>query len=153
MKKWKWKLNIRRVDVERMLVLCASALVVALALRQDQPASTYEDTALSNVSAVSDTALLTAAETQPTVVYYQDGEGYLVPVTRQVDKTDGIAKATLALMVQSSANDLAAARLGLKTTVPEGVKFDLDIADLTRWTRSPSCLTARSAASSPGVPT
>lgn len=129
MKKWKWKLNIRRVDVERMLVLCASALVVALALRQDQPASTYEDTALSNVSAVSDTALLTAAETQPTVVYYQDGEGYLVPVTRQVDKTDGIAKATLALMVQSSANDLAAARLGLKTTVPEGVKFDLDIAD------------------------
>ncbi|MBR3743089.1 MAG: GerMN domain-containing protein [Clostridia bacterium] len=129
MKKWKWKLNIRRVDVERMLVLCASALVVALALRQDQPASaTYEDTSLSNVSLVTDTTLLTAAETQPTVVYYQDGEGYLVPVTRQVDKTDGIAKATLNLMVQSSANDLAAARLGLKTTVPEGVKFDLDIS-------------------------
>ncbi len=128
MKKWKWKLNIRRVDVERMLVLCASALVVALALRQDQPASTYEDTVLSNVSPVTETTLLTAAETQPTMVYYQDGEGYLVPVTRQVDKTDGIAKATLNLMVQSSANDLAAARLGLKTTVPEGVKFDLDIA-------------------------
>ena len=52
-----------------------------------------------------------------------------MPVTRQVDKTDGIAKATLNLMVQSSANDLAAARLGLKTTVPEGTKFDLDIAD------------------------
>ena len=30
MKKWKWKLNIRRVDVERMLVLCASALVISL---------------------------------------------------------------------------------------------------------------------------
>ena len=88
MKKRNWKLNIRRVDVERMLILCASALVVALALRQDQT----------------------------------------VP-TRQVDKTDGIAKATLSLMVQSSANDLAAARLGLKTTVPEGTKFDLDIAD------------------------
>ena len=52
-----------------------------------------------------------------------------MPVTRQVGKTDGIAKATLALMVQSSANDLAAARLGLKTTVPEGTTFDLDIAD------------------------
>ncbi len=129
MKKEKWKLNIRRVDVERMLVLCASALVVALALRQDQPASTYEDTLLSSVSAARETTLLTAAETMPTVVYYQDGEGYLVPVTRQVDKTDGIAKATLALMVQSGANDLAAARLGLKTTVPEGVTFDLDIAD------------------------
>ena len=129
MKKWKWKLNIRRVDVERMLVLCASALVVALALRQDQPAAVYEENVLSSVPLVSDAALLTAAETQPTVVYYQDGEGYLVPVTRQVDKTDGIAKATLNLMVQSGANDLAAARLGLKTTVPEGVTFDLDIAD------------------------
>ena len=129
MKKWKWKLNIRRVDVERMLVLCASALVVALALRQDQPAAVYEENVLSGVPLVSDAAVLTAAETQPTVVYYQDGEGYLVPVTRQVDKTDGIAKATLNLMVQSGANDLAAARLGLKTTVPEGVTFDLDIAD------------------------
>ena len=128
MKKWKWKLNIRRVDVERMLVLCASALVVALALRQEEPAVSYESAALSGASTRSETTVLTAAETQPTVVYYQDGEGYLVPVTRQVDKTDGIAKATLNLMVQSSANDLAAARLGLKTTVPEGVKFDLDIA-------------------------
>ncbi len=129
MKKWKWKLNIRRVDVERMLVLCASALVVALALRQDQPAAPYESASGISAAPVSDAAVLTAAETQPTVVYYQDGEGYLVPVTRQVDKTDGIAKATLGLMVQSSENDLAAARLGLKTTVPEGVTFDLDIAD------------------------
>ena len=69
MKKWKWKLNIRRVDVERMLVLCASALVVVLALRQDEPVVSYENTALSNVSAATDATLLTAAETQPTVVY------------------------------------------------------------------------------------
>ena len=59
MKKWKWKLNIRRVDVERMLVLCASALVVALALRQEEPVVTYENTALSNVSAAADTTVLT----------------------------------------------------------------------------------------------
>lgn len=129
MKKLKWKLNIRRVDVERMLILCASALVVALALRQDETAAVPREDALGNVPVVSDVTLITAAETQPTVVYYQDGDGYLVPVTRQVDKTDGIAKATLALMVQGGANDLAAARLGLKTTVPEGTKFDLDIAD------------------------
>ena len=31
--KEKWKLNIKRVDVERMLILCASALVVVLALQ------------------------------------------------------------------------------------------------------------------------
>ena len=110
MKKMKWKLNIRRVDVERMLVLCASALVVALALRQDQPAVPDQEAPLMNTPVISDATLISAAETQPTVVYYQDGEGYLVPVTRQVDKTDGIAKATLNLMVQTSANDLAAAR-------------------------------------------
>lgn len=127
--KWKWKLNIRRVDVERMLILCASAMVVALALRQDQMASTQYEEPLSNIPVVSDTAKLPAVETQATVVYYQDGEGYLVPVTRQVEKTDGIAKATLSLMVASSANDLAAARLGLKTTMPEGTRVDLDIAD------------------------
>ena len=128
MKKEKWKLNIRRVDVERMLILCASALVVALALRQDDAVTTQYQDVLENVPVVSDASPLTPADTQPTVVYYQDGEGYLVPVTRQVDKTDGIAKATLSLMVQSSANDLAAARLGLKTTVPEGTSFDLDIS-------------------------
>ena len=129
LKKEKWKLNIRRVDVERMLILCASALVVALALRQDQTVETRQEEPLGNLPVLSDTTLIPAAETQPTVVYYQDGEGYLVPVTRQVDKTDGIAKATLSLMVQSSANDLAAARMGLKTTVPEGTTSDLDIAE------------------------
>ena len=122
----KWKL--RRVDVERMLILCASALVVALALRQDRGVTASYDSWTENIPVVSDQTLLTAADTQATVVYYQDGEGYLVPVTRQVDKTDGIAKATLSLMVASSANDLSAARLGLKTTVPEGTTFDLDIS-------------------------
>ena len=124
-KKWK----IRRVDVERMLILCASALVVALALRQDRAVTSEYDAWLENIPVVSDQTLLTAADTQPTVVYYQDGQGYLVPVTRRVDKTDGIAKATLSLMVASSANDLSAARLGLKTTVPEGTTFDLDISN------------------------
>lgn len=122
----KWKL--RRVDVERMLILCASALVVALALRQDSGVTASHDPWTDNIPVVSDQTLLTAADTQATVVYYQDGEGYLVPVTRQVDKTDGIAKATLSLMVAGSANDLSAARLGLKTTVPEGTTFDLDIS-------------------------
>ena len=126
--KEKWR--ITRVDVERMLIVCASALVVVLALRQDDVTTASRESAAPNIPvATVDTPVLTKADSVPTVVYYQDGEGYLVPVTRQIDKTDGIAKATLALMVSSSANDLAAARLGLKTTVPEGTKIDLDIAD------------------------
>ncbi len=123
----KRKFTIKRTDVERMLILCASALVVALALRQDLTARTqYEEPSLPQLPVASDAT--TYAEAQPTIVYYQDGEGYLVPVTTTVDKTDGIAKATLAKMVASSQNDLAAARLGLKTTIPEGTTIDLDIS-------------------------
>ena len=127
--KWKWKLNIRRINVERMLILCASALVVVLALRQDDAVTTQHEEPAPQIPVSAGTeAVETSADTQPTVVYYQDGEGYLVPVTRQIPKTGGIAKATLAMMVASSQNDLAAARLGLKTTVPEGTTIDLDIS-------------------------
>lgn len=84
--KEKWKLNIKRVDVERMLILCASALVVALALHQDQAASSQYEEPLGNIPVLSDVSTLSNQETQATVVYYQDGEGYLVPVTRQLEK-------------------------------------------------------------------
>lgn len=123
--KLNWKL--KRVDVERILILCASAMVVALALHQgNQTAASYVEPPVYTSTAVQVTP---SGDTQASVVYYQDGEGYLVPVTRQLDKTDGIAKATLNLMVSSPENDLAAARLGLKTTVPAGTTFDLDIRD------------------------
>lgn len=42
---------------------------------------------------------------------------------------DGIAKATLGMMVKSPENDMNAARLGLRTVIPEDTTFDLDIAD------------------------
>lgn len=130
--KVKWKFT--RADVERMLILVSSALVVALALRGDETAmSRYEQSQMSQNAAVSST-VQTAAQTeqqdmQNVTVYYQDGEGYLVPVTTQVAKTDGIAKAALSRLVESPENDLAAAKMGLKTVVPEGTTFDLDIAD------------------------
>lgn len=123
--KKKWK--IRRVDVERGLILCASAMVVALALHQNSLNAEPQPLSLPGTAQV--TAAQPAADTQETVVYYQDGQGYLVPVTRQMEKTDGVAKATLNMMVASAENDLSAARLGLKTTVPEGTTFDLDIRD------------------------
>lgn len=130
--KVKWKFT--RADVERMLILVSSALVVALALRGDETAmSRYEQSQMSQNATVS-SSVQTATQTeqqdmQNVTVYYQDGEGYLVPVTTQVAKTDGIAKAALSRLVESPENDLAAAKMGLKTVVPEGTTFDLDIAD------------------------
>ena len=81
-------------------------------------------------SAVSDAAASEAAEpvTASTIVYYQDNDGYLVPVMCTLPMEDGIAKATLNRMVKSSENDMAAARLGLRTVLPEGTTIDLDIA-------------------------
>ena len=75
-----------------------------------------------------------AGETKPagtvnTVVYYQDNYGYLVPVMLKVPAEQGIAKATLSMMVKSTANDMQAARLGLRTVLPENVSIDLDITN------------------------
>ena len=81
----------------------------------------------ADVSAQVDTRQ--PAQTMSTVVYYQDNYGYLVPVMCNVAYQDGIAKATLQMMVQSPENDMNAARLGLRTVLPEGTTFDLDISD------------------------
>lgn len=67
--------------------------------------------------------------TVSTIVYYQDNNGYLVPVMKKIPNEPGIAKATLSMMVQSPANDMEAARLGLRTIFPEGTNIDLDISD------------------------
>ena len=126
----KWpKIRLRRVDVERMLITCSAALVLMLSVRgRSMEKEPYEEP-LEDIP-VSETAVsASATELQQTVVYYEDGDGYLVPVQRDVERQDGIAKATLNLMVQSARNDMDAARLGLIPVVPEGTTFDLDIAN------------------------
>ncbi|MBP3453723.1 MAG: GerMN domain-containing protein [Clostridia bacterium] len=123
------KLNVKRADLERILIVCAAALVVVLALRgggETQVEMVYEEPPLT---VAQTSAGASDVEMQSTVCWYEDGDGYLVPVTRQVPKQDGVAKATLALMVKSSENDLAAARMGLTNVIPEGVTFDLDISN------------------------
>ena len=128
-KQVKFKLKVTRVDVERMLVLVSAALVVALALHGNETAmSRYEDSLLSRRSAQTAASTAPPQEMQQVTVYYQDGEGYLVPVTTQVARTDGIAKSALSLLVESPENDASAARMGLKPCVPEGTTFDLDIS-------------------------
>ena len=116
--------------MERVLIVCAAVMVVALALRGGQESQTvemiYEETQLDAAQTAADAA--EDVEMQSTVCWYEDGDGYLVPVTRQIPKQDGVAKATLSLMVKSSQNDLAAARMGLRNVIPEGVSFDVDIA-------------------------
>ena len=87
-----------------------------------------EGTVAPEESAEPEEAQSADAGTVDTVVYYQDNYGYLVPVQCKVPAEDGIAKATLSLMVKSTANDMQAARLGLRTVLPENMSMDLDIA-------------------------
>ena len=115
----------RRADLERMLIVSAAALVVVLALQGGDPGT---------ATMVFDEAPVSAPQSDPqtpmtsTVCWYEDGSGYLVPVTRQIPQQEGVARATLALMVAGGENDLAAARMGLNNVIPEGVTFDLDIS-------------------------
>lgn len=121
-------MKIKRADIERILILCAAVLVVVLALQGGQQTTSQVLVDQTEIP-VEQTLAVEKGETIPTVVYYQDGDNYLVPVTRQIAKTDGIAKAALSLMVKSPENDMQAARLGLRTVVPEGTTFEIDIHD------------------------
>ncbi len=121
-------MKIKRADIERVLILCAAALVVVLALKSSDQ-TTSQVLVDQTVIPIEQTMADAQVETVSTVVFYEDGEGYLVPVTRQVPKTDGIAKATLSLMVKDGANDMQAARLGLRTVIPENTSFEIDIRD------------------------
>ena len=97
---------------------------------QSEATPAPEGTAVPVESAEPEAEVQSAdAGTVDTVVYYQDNYGYLVPVQCKVPAEDGIAKATLSLMVKSTANDMQAARLGLRTVLPENISIDLDIAD------------------------
>lgn len=83
-----------------------------------------EETPVSGAAAATQKPAAKAS----TIVYYQDNDGYLVPVMCTVPMEDGIAKATLNLMVKSTSNDMQAARMGLRTVLPENTTIDLDIS-------------------------
>lgn len=125
MRKWHWRM--KRADMERLLIVAAAALVVVLAVRGGDEGSQVQVQGVWEEPVAQTTAEI-QQELQSTVCWYKDGDGYLVPVTRQVPKQDGIAKATLGLMTASGENDLAAARMGLTTVLPEGLTFDVDIS-------------------------
>ena len=123
------EIRFRRVHVERTLIGCSAALVLLLSLQSRNVEREPYEEPLEDIPQAQAAVSVSAQDMQQTVVYYEDGDGYLVPVQRDVLRQDGIAKATLELMVQSARNDMDAARLGLSPVVPEGTTFDLDIAD------------------------
>ena len=121
------KIRFKRANIERALIGCSAMLVLLLSV-QGRDLEPYEEP-LEEIPQAQVAASAAAADLMETVVYYEDGDGYLVPVQRDIARQDGIARATLELMVQNARNDMDAARLGLVPVVPEGTTFELDIAD------------------------
>ena len=123
------KLKFVRANIERALIGCSAMLVLLLSVQgRGADPEPYEEP-LEDIPQAQAAVSAAAQDYQQTVVYYEDGDGYLVPVQRDVFRQDGIARATLELMVQNARNDMDAARLGLTPVVPEGTTFELDIAD------------------------
>ena len=70
------KLSIKRVDMERMLIVCAAVMVVVLALRGGEEAQTemvYQETPL--VSAETSAQTAADVEMQSVICWYEDGDG------------------------------------------------------------------------------
>lgn len=125
----KWpKLKIGRAQVERVLIASSAVLVLMLSVSSRSVEQEPYEERLEEIPQEEMTVSAPAQDMQQTVVYYEDGDGYLVPVQREVVRQEGIAKATLEMMVQSAKNDMDAARLGLSPVLPEGTTFDLDIS-------------------------
>ena len=110
----KWpKMRIRRIDMERVLIGCSAVLVLLLSVGGRNGENEPYEERLEEIPQGEVAVSATEKDMQQTVVYYEDGDGYLVPVQRDIIRQDGIAKATLELMVSSARNDMDAARLGL----------------------------------------
>ena len=126
----KWpKIRLGRANMERVLIASSAVLVLLLSVsNRDIELEPYEEP-LEEIPQAAAAVSATMEDMQQTVVYYEDGDGYLVPVQRDVIRQDGIARATLELMVQNAKNDMDAARLGLSPVVPEGTTFELDISE------------------------
>ena len=139
----KWpKIRLRRVDVERVLIACSAALVLMLSVRgRNMETEPYEEP-LEQIPVSETAASASAKALQQTVVYYEDGDGYLVPVQRDVERQDGIAKATLGLMVQSPRNDMDAA------DVLDALAQTKDALDTVRRATGPLASNVRSVAES-----
>jgi len=63
-------------------------------------------------------------------LYYQDGMGYLIPVTRQIPKQEGIARAAVNGLIDNSQNREELMYYGLYPVIPKGTEVrGIDIDD------------------------
>lgn len=62
-------------------------------------------------------------------VYYQDKDGYLVPVTRRIPKQLSVARASINLLIDTPINREQLAYFELYPVLPQGTEFSINIKD------------------------
>ena len=63
------------------------------------------------------------SEFRETLLYYQDDNGYLVPVVRKIPWEEGIAKAALNKMMDTSEQQMDFMAMGLRPVLPASTKI------------------------------
>ncbi|MEG1548590.1 MAG: GerMN domain-containing protein [Clostridia bacterium] len=64
-----------------------------------------------------------------TVLYYPSDDGFIVPIMKLIPWEEGIGKAALSYLTDTTDNKISASMMGLKTIIPEGTQVSLQIRD------------------------
>ena len=90
-----------------------------------------------SVPASSDKTEPVAAEkpaTTSVTLYYQDADGYIVPVTRKVARQDGIARMAVGALIDNALNRESLEYYGLYPVLPKGTEIrGISIKQETAW--------------------
>ncbi len=76
-----------------------------------------------NAQRVNSSSDKTVNEILTITAYYKDTENVLIPVTRSIEKEEGVAKAAIKSMIDNEVNREALKPLGLKPVLPEGTEI------------------------------
>ncbi|KXG76512.1 GerMN domain-containing protein [Thermotalea metallivorans] len=114
----------RNCFIALFLVLC---MMISLAgctnpIRMVKNLFDDEDKAASNIIE-NDPSAQGDVQLRDTVLYYKDDKGFLIPVMRKIPWTEGIAKATLASLVDNPANRKDMESIGLIPVIPANTEI------------------------------
>ena len=95
-----------------------------------EAADTEPDSAVSASVSLSDTETALAEAKYPVTVYYQDGDGYLIPMTRWIQMQQGLARAAVSLGIDSAIAREEVAYYGVYPVIPVDTDIlGIDIRD------------------------
>lgn len=114
----------RRILIFALIgILALSAVALVSRLGTDEISQTDEDfQIISSDDSIKD--IVEEDGLRQTVMYFQNAQGYLVPVMRKLPWSEGIAKSTLMNMVEGPETSESLSAAGLKPIIPAGTEVN-----------------------------